>query len=118
MIGNLLTLAMGVTGSQTVQWQRFKSRTTNAAGHKVPVYYDAASLRGSVQPVPQSRYQALGLDFAKEYVTLYTLAGVVGVERDGAGDRIVWNGKTYNAESDTDWTAQAGWRAVLCVRIK
>jgi hypothetical protein len=118
MIGNIASLALGVVGSQSVQWERFLRRHTNNVGHKVPQYEPAKPLRGNVQPVPTARYAALGLDFAKRYVTLYTPAGVVAVSRDEAGDRIAYDGRTYVAIDETDWLAQAGWVAVLCVEVK
>lgn len=117
MIGNILSLAMGAIGSQTAAWQKFKDRTTNEAGHKVQSYYPTKNIVGSVQPVSQKAMQALGLDMNKRYVTLYTPADVVAVERDGSGDRIVYAGDVYLCESDTPWRAQAGWVSVLCVKV-
>lgn len=118
MIGNLMHLAMGVTGSQRVEWSAFKKRYTNGVGHKVNTYAQTPTpIRGSVQPVPTRMYQVLGLDAEKRYVTLYTPAGVVGARRDGTGDRIAYKGLAYVAESSTDWQLQAGWAAVLCVEV-
>lgn len=117
MIGNLLSLAMSVTGTQPVSWAKFKSRSTNSAGHVVPTYYAARPITGQAQPISQKLYQALGLDWNKKYITLYTPAGVVSVDREGSGDKITYNGETYLAESDTDWSAQAGWKSVVCGRV-
>jgi hypothetical protein len=117
--GNLLTLAMGLVGpSGPIALRRFTGQEENAAGYQVPTYAAPAAIEGRVQPVPQRLYQALGLDLTKDYVTLYTPANVVAVDRDGAGDRITYNGRTYSCESATDWQAQDGWSSVLCVRVK
>ncbi len=115
---NLLTLALGVCGSQPVTWERVTGRADNAAGYTVSNYAAPAPIRGSVQPVPQRLYQQLGLDFERKYVTLYTVAGVVAVGRDESGDRITYNGEAYICESATDWLAQAGWVAILAVKAK
>lgn len=114
---NLLQLALGVVGAQPVQWRRNTGRTTNAAGYQEPAYADPAPITGNVQPVPQKMFQLLGLDLNKEYVTLYTPASVVAVGRDGSGDKVVHDGKTYLCESSTPWAAQAGWSAVVAVRV-
>lgn len=118
MIGNLLSLAMSVTGRQSVKWERFKGAPENEAGYNVRTYYPAKNITGHVQPIPQSLFTKLGLDFSKEYVTLYTPAGVVTVDRDESGDRITYNGRIYIAEDGTDWSGQAGWSAIRCVRVK
>lgn len=117
MLGNLLALAQTVIPSQQLTLAKFTGRATNAAGFQVPTFADPVPLSGSAQPVPQSRYAALGLDFEKTYITLYTSADVVGVARDGSGDRVTFNGDTYSAESLTDWRTQNGWSAIICVRV-
>lgn len=115
--GNLLGLALGVLGSQSPTWERFTGRAANAAGYQVPTYAAPVAIAGSVQPIPTRLFQALGLDFQKEYVTLYTPADVVGVGRDESGDRITYNGERYLCESATDWQTQAGWVAIVAVKV-
>lgn len=117
MIGGILSMALGVIGAQPVMLSRFTSRTTNAAGFQVPSYAAPVPIEGNVQPVPQAMYERLGLDWNKSYVNLRTTAGVVVVDRDGAGDRITYNGATYVCESSTDWLAQAGWVQVTAVKV-
>jgi hypothetical protein len=114
---NLLNMALGVIAPQPVLWSRFTGRTVNAAGFFVAAYADAVALRGSLQPVPTRLYQSLGLDFGKKYATLYTPAGVVTVDRDGAGDKLIYQGETYLCESSTDWAGQDGWSAIVAVRV-
>jgi hypothetical protein len=110
-------MAQRVIPPQAVTWERMTGRAENAAGYTVPTYAPAVPIRGNVQPVPQTKYQALGLDFNREYVTLHTPAGVVAVGRDESGDRITYNGATYLCESLTDWSGQAGWVAVVAVKV-
>jgi hypothetical protein len=114
---NLLALAQRVIPPQRVEWARMTGRTENAAGYTVATYAAAVPIRGNVQPVSQAKYQALGLDFNREYVTLHTPAGVVSVGRDESGDRITYNGATYKCESSTDWSGQAGWVSVVAVKV-
>jgi hypothetical protein len=119
MIRNIMGLALSVVGRQPVMWERFRGRTENRAGYWEKSYYPAQRLKdANVQPIPQKMYQALGLDFGKQYMTLYTPAGVVAADRDECGDRITWGGVMWVAESDTDWSQQAGWTAITCVRVK
>lgn len=115
---NLLALAQSVLGVQPVTWAAFTGRTENAAGYTVATYAPAQPIAADVQPVPRTKYESLGLDFAREYVTLYTRAGVVTVGRDESGDRITYDGKTYVCESSTDWLARSGWQAIVAVRVK
>lgn len=117
MIGNLLALAQSVIGVQPVTWRKFLSRNENAAGYEVAVYDDAKPIEATVQPVPRKMYDTLGLDYNREYVTLYTPAGVVCVSRDGSGDKVIHDGKTYVCESGTDWKAQAGWVSIVAIKV-
>lgn len=115
---NLLALAHRAIPPRRVAWERMTGRAENAAGYTVPTYAAPVNIEGSVQPVSQSRYQQLGLDFNREYVTLRTRAGVVAVGRDESGDRFTYDGKVYVCLSEDDWHAQAGWAAIVAARVK
>jgi hypothetical protein len=114
---NLYSMATSVIGVQSIAHKAFVSRATNAAGYDVPTYATAATITGSMQAVPRTLYQEMGLDLAKNYANLYTSAVIKDVQRNGSGDLVVWNGKTWQCESQTDWSAQDGWRSVLCVEV-
>lgn len=114
---NLLGLALGAIGAQRAQLAKFTGQTTNAVGHRVASYAAPVPIVASVQPVSEKVYQAMGLDFNKDYVTIRTQANAVAVDRDGKGDKVLYNGKTYLCESSTDWAAQAGWVAIVAVRV-
>lgn len=115
--GNLLKRALHLTGSQAVTYRRFSGRTTNEIGLDVSSYADPVEIKGSVQAVPRSTYEQLGLDFQKRYVTLYTVAEVLDLQRDISGDMIEFGGKTYQLVSSTDWQPMDGWQSVLCVEV-
>lgn len=114
---NLLTRAARLIRLQNVSYRRYTGRTTNGAGFDVSTYATAVTIKGSVQPVPRAMYERLGLDFQKNYVTLYTVTGVVDIARGAGSDQIDWNGRRFQVESETDWHAMDGWTGALCVDV-
>jgi len=73
---------------------------------------------GQVQPVPRMRYQQLGYDATKDYVTWYVpQVDVREVKRGESGDRFIWNGKLYQVTDNNDWLDVDGWVGVVGVRI-
>lgn len=115
---NTLALAMRLLQPQTVTLHAFEGRAENAAGQYVPRFAAPRTVTGgSVQPVPQDRYERLGLDHAKQYVQWWAPAHLYGVEREGAPDELTWGGKRYQVTRVTDWHAQDGWVVVTAVRL-
>jgi hypothetical protein len=114
---NLLARAMGPIARQTLQHRAFVSRSTNAAGDYVSVFADPVAITGSFQAINRATYQLLGLNLQKSYANLYTQAAVRTLERDREGDLLTFAGKTWQAESDQDWSAVDGWRKILCVQV-
>jgi hypothetical protein len=114
---NLLTRAARLIRLQSVSYRQYLSRSTNAAGFDVSTYAAPVAIKGSVQPVPRSMYERLGLDFQKNYVTLYTVTGVLDIARGAGSDQIDWNGRRFQIESETDWHAIDGWTGALCVDV-
>lgn len=113
---NLLKRASRLIKLQAVAYYQDAGRTNNDIGVEQTVYEPPVTVQGSVQAVPLSAYQQLGLDFGKTYVTLYTQTPMVGVARDVSGDVFTYNGKVYQVQSPTDWNAQDGWNGVLAVQ--
>lgn len=115
---NLLSEALELIASQPVKYYRNNGRVANAALILVPTYDPVQVVRRcSVQAVPRTRYEVLGLDMSKSYVTWFAPQAVITIDRDKAGDKIVWNGASYQCETVTDWSGQDGWSAVICVKI-
>jgi hypothetical protein len=108
---------MSIIGKQSFQYLKFTGRTTNAAGLDVATYAPAVTLRGSVQAVPRSVYQNMGLDFQKNYVNIYVSQEILDITRDVSGDKISFNGKLFLCLSKTAWYAMDGWDNILCVEI-
>lgn len=115
---NLLATALSVLGVQTVQHFRILGRTTNEIGLDVAEFAAPENVRGSFQPVPLTLIQQLGLDLNKSYVNFYSITPVFGIERNSAGDQLVFAGKRYQVLSPNDWQAVDGWQSVLCVEIQ
>lgn len=114
---NLLAMAMGPIGAQTLQHEAFEGRTVNSIGNFISTFAAPVDITGSMQPVNRKLYQQLGLNLSKDYATLYTQADVHVTDRDREGDRVSFGGKVWQAESDMDWRLVDGWRKILCVRI-
>lgn len=115
--GNILSVALGLIPSQAVGWQRFLGIVTNAAGIDVPTWRAPVTIRGSFQPVSATLMQALGLDMTKNYATFYASQPMQDVDRDKTGDRLTYNGKTWQIISKTEWYPQDGWDGILCVEV-
>lgn len=117
--GNILARALKRIAPQGFDYYPYASRTVNAAGLWVATYGASIPLLGSVQPVPRSMFLQAGLDFQKEYATFFVSANVIDIQRDVAGDKMIYAGRTYQCESlNGDWFRQDGWDAILCVKIK
>lgn len=112
---NLLSVALRVIRPQTLQFRAFVSREDNAAGDTVATFAAAVDIRGSMQPVDKKLYQMLGLNLAKNYSTLYVVGDIQPTARDRDGDLILWAGKTWQCESDRDWSPVGEYRKILCV---
>jgi hypothetical protein len=114
---NLLAMALGVIGQQSVQWSRYIGMTTTTAGVERPTWADPVTISGSLQPVDTSLLQQLGLDWTRNYVTFFAPAEFREIERDQSSDRITYGGRTYQVVSKTAWWQQDGWEKVICVEV-
>lgn len=111
---NLLNMAFGVIAKTTVSYLKYLSRATNVIGLDVSTYADPINLMGSWQPVPRNKYEAMGLDFNKNYAMFYVSKDILDLQRNVSGDQIQYAGKTWNCLSETDWFGIDGWTGVLC----
>lgn len=113
---NLLSRASRLIALQPVQWSAWQSSVTGASGVKVATYAAPVTIRGSVQAVPRSMYEAYGLDFQRTYVLLFTTQALKDLQRDQTPDRIDFNGSRYAVESNTDWQWMDGWQGSILIR--
>lgn len=119
---DLLSLAFRVVAplqKGAARLRVYQGRATNAAGFDVPAYADSVSMPDGtqVQPIPRNRYQEMGLDYAKDYITVYTTASCACTDRDNNGDLIDWDGRLWLCASKTAWRSIDGWERVVCVEV-
>jgi hypothetical protein len=115
--GHILRQALSVVGTQTVHYQKWLTRETNGAGYDVSTYATPVGMKGQVQPVSRTVYATLGLQFNKNYVTLYTESTIDDLERDRAGDRFSYGGTLYEVTSDTAWKKPQGYTGVMAIQV-
>lgn len=116
---DILSVALSLIGSQQVLFFKATGRTKNAAGLFDPQFAVGVLVaKGSVQAVARSKYQILGLELSKKYVTWFVpQVDVASLERGTSGDQFEYNGERFQAESVTDWMGQDGWLEVLAIKI-
>lgn len=112
---NLLKMASRLIRFEVIQWAQWLSNTNGPDGTQTPAYAARVNINASVQPVPNSMYETLGLDLSKNYFLVYVSQKLHDLRRDGAPDLLYFHGKQWNVESNTDWLVD-GWRAsVVCM---
>jgi hypothetical protein len=114
---NLVNLALTVLPRQCVQWYQQNPRTTNAVGLDVTTYKTPVNVYGSFQILNHDKFEAMGLDFKREYVTFWVSQVFGDIERDMSGDRFVFAGNTYQVMANEDWFNINGWNASMAVKI-
>lgn len=114
---NLMALASSVIPLQDISYLKNTGRSLNDVGLEIPGYATATTLRGSVQAVSRSVYEQNGLDMSKKYVSLFLEKNFIDLDRGVSGDRFIYNGETYQVESETDWFNYDGWTYLMAVRI-
>ena len=114
---NLLEDALDVVGRQAMTYYPYSTRSKNSAGIMNATYSAGQAVEGSIQPVPRQMYEKLNLDWSKYYATIFVSKNVIDIARDVSGDQFAYAGRRYQAESRTDWFAQDGWDAILCIQI-
>lgn len=121
---NLLNLALPIIHTVTEKVTgifKFRSlfeETVNRIGVKVPTYGGWSTCQGEVQPVERSRYEALGLDWSKNYINAWGSVVVSSVTEVKQPDQILWGGKLWNVTSVNEWNPQNGWVNVTAVQDK
>lgn len=112
---NLLRMALGVIAPQPVMFFKWASRTQNAIGNWTNTYAAGVSVPlSSVQAISRDRYQMLGLDASRDYISWFVdSAQVLPVARDATADQFQWGGKRYDVQKVTDWLQQDGWKWVI-----
>lgn len=116
---NVLLTALEIQGNKPVAYYRDTGmRTTTRTGRDVTQFAPMEIIEdGYVVPVPRNLYVNLGLDLQKNYVTWFTPVAVIDLQRNFSGDQIVFSGRRYQLESETDWFDIDEWVPVICVSL-
>lgn len=114
---NLLSIAARVIQFQTLGWRAFVSRSVNSTGDQISLFALSVDIQASFQPVDKKLYQDLGLNFSKNYAKVYTSAPVLPTTRDREGDKLTFGGRTWQCESDQNWSVVDGFTKMLVVEI-
>lgn len=117
MIGNLLSLASGLIPLSSFQYLEFLGNVTNDVGQKVPTYKEPVNAKASIQAVDTVLFERLGLDTTKEYKLIYTYLNLRVIEAGKSADKIIYQGKNYQAVTRADWLSYNGWTGVICVKV-
>lgn len=117
MMHNLMAIASTVVPMQTITYYPYASRTINDVGLEVTAYGTTQQLKASVQAVSRNTYEQFGLDLQRKYVTVFIQKNLIDIDRGVSGDKITYNGETYQIESETDWMNVDGWTYLMAVRI-
>lgn len=114
----LLGMALRLIQPQRVNWYQFTGRTLDTDRKYINSYADAAPIDlCSVQAVPLSRYDMLGLDRKRKYITWFVPAAAVGTDRDRSSDEFGWNNRRYSIVTETPWNVQDGWMEILGIDV-
>jgi hypothetical protein len=114
---NILAQALTMIASQAITWLSYQSRSTNDIGMQVSVYAAPVTIQGSIQAVPRTLIQALGLDMNKTYVNIFVPNNVIDIERDITSDQFQYGGATYQGLYATPWFSIDGWNQILAVQV-
>lgn len=115
---NILLMALSAIARTPVIYYADLGRNTTPTGRDVTNFAAPVTVTDSqAQPVPRNRYQQLGLDYQKNYLTWYVSQQVVDLERDVSGDQITFQGRRWQCKSNTAWFGVDGWNEVTCVDI-
>lgn len=114
---NLLSIALSLITPQEIIYRKNGVRALNAARQWVTTFGEPFYLMASVQRVPRKKYVQYGLEFQKNYISVYASVDMIDLERDTTGDQLVYGGRTYQLESQGTWFLQDGWALCQAVDI-
>lgn len=112
---NILNLALSLQKKQTISYEKFIGQTENDLGEDIPSYDEPINLVGSFQPLNQNLYKQNGFDLNKKYFIFYTSNNLDGIDRDSSGDKVSYNGYTYQATHKDNWFAYDGFVGITLV---
>lgn len=115
---NLLLDAFEVINTHMVEYYRDAGRQLNSVGIWVTSYEPMVKMEASVQATDRNTYLQYGLDFQRNYLTLFVPYDTFDLTRQKSGDQFVIDGIRYQLESEVPWFAFDGWVMLTIVQIK
>lgn len=116
MIPNLFNLATSVIPPETIQYIHFLGDEVNEIGLSVPTYSEPIDIKASVQAVGDQTYKNLGLDWQKEYYTVYSNQRMYGLNEQKQPDKLIFHGATWTVQKNTHWDEYDGWGSVMVAK--
>jgi len=113
IINNVIDPMTGVFQFRTLVGQEI-----NEIGIPVPTYGPWYTCHGTVQPVNRSRYEALGLDWSKNYINAWGSVMMHTVGEHEQPDQILWRDRLWLVTAVTEWKPHNGWVNVTAVEDK
>lgn len=114
---NLFKRAIKLIKPTTIQYFKYDGRTLNDVKQWISTFAAPTDITASVQAVPRSVYKQFGLDLQKQYIKFFAPVDFFDLSRDTAGDKVVFNGRLYQINSQTDWFVQDGWASCLAADV-
>lgn len=115
---NILEMAFSLIPPEPIQYQKWLGKSVNSIGRTVATYGDIITTRASIQPVGASLMQQLGLSLSKNYYRINISADIVGVENQKVPDRMIFKGKNWLIDNQSDWYVFNGWVKLIVVEEK
>jgi len=114
---NLHGLAKKIIPQYSYSYQKYQSHEVDDEGIDQPVFSYGIGGSGSVQVVPMTQYQSLGLNNKKSYIMIYTDDDLRGGKANKYGDRVNFNDSEYEVMDENDWKSISDWTGVMCVKL-
>jgi hypothetical protein len=111
-------MAMRIIPRVQFQVKKFVSQEISDIGFVVSTYDEPVTVWGCVQAVDNSAYQQLGLEFGKNYISVWAEIAMLGIDKKEVADQIIYDSKTFNVVKSTDWINYNGWSSVIAVESK
>lgn len=112
---NLFGMASRLIRRQEIAWRKNLGVTTGANGVDVSNFSPPFPILASVQAVPRSVMVREGLDLQQNYLMVYTDKPLQDLKRDKTPDMLIFGGRVYNVESNTNWKIQDGWLGSIVI---
>lgn len=130
IFSNLHRMANNIIPRQRIQWRKAGDTVVSEYGVASSEYGEWQDTLAHVMPgiissfggknINERDYQEMGLDFSKNYYTVYVDGiNVRTVCEQHAADQFKINGKVFNVIQTEDWEefGYNGWKRCYCVQI-